>query len=188
MRQTSVAQLFESNRQRLQLSHLCGRLDALISVTEERIWPADLVGHLNLIHPDRIQIIGGPELAWARRSTRDKVAHQFAEILAARPSQMNCASRAKERSVASWPVRIEHRLRSEAESALRRVAAKACLPEGRGTARCVPAAHVLSLDDHHFRIAGQPRAKARSGNSAADNQDVHFLHREVGYGLERQAV
>jgi HPr kinase/phosphorylase len=85
MRQTSVAQLFEANRQRLQLSHLCGRLDALISVTEERIWPADLVGHLNLIHPDRIQIIGGAELAWARRSTREKVAHQFAEILAAKP-------------------------------------------------------------------------------------------------------
>lgn len=85
MRQTSVAQLFEANRQRLQLTHLCGRLDALISVTEERIWPADLVGHLNLIHPDRIQIIGGAELAWARRSTREKVAHQFAEILAAGP-------------------------------------------------------------------------------------------------------
>lgn len=85
MRQTSVAQLFEANRQRLQLSHLCGRLEAFISVTEERIWPADLVGHLNLIHPDRVQIIGGAELAWARRSTREKVAHQFAEILAARP-------------------------------------------------------------------------------------------------------
>lgn len=85
MRQTSVAQLFEANRQRLQLTYLCGRLDALISVTEERIWPADLVGHLNLIHPDRIQIIGGAELAWARRSTREKVSHQFAEILAARP-------------------------------------------------------------------------------------------------------
>jgi len=85
MRQTSVAQLFEANRQRLQLTYLCGHLDALISVTEERIWPADLVGHLNLIHPDRIQIIGGAELAWARRSTREKVSHQFAEILAARP-------------------------------------------------------------------------------------------------------
>ncbi|MBL8436756.1 MAG: HPr kinase/phosphorylase [Zoogloeaceae bacterium] len=85
MRQTSVAQLFESNQQRLQLTHLGGRLDALISVSEERIWPADLVGHLNLIHPDRVQIIGGAELAWARRHTREKVAHQFAEILAAKP-------------------------------------------------------------------------------------------------------
>lgn len=85
MRQTSVAQLFESNRQRLELTHLCGRLDALISVTEERIWPADLVGHLNLIHPNRVQIIGGAELAWARRHTREKVSRQFSEILAARP-------------------------------------------------------------------------------------------------------
>lgn len=85
MRQTSVARLFEDNQQRLQLSHLCGGLEARICVTEERIWPADLVGHLNLIHPDRVQVIGGAELAWARRHTREKVAHQFAEILAASP-------------------------------------------------------------------------------------------------------
>lgn len=110
------------------------------------------------------------------------------EIFAARPGQVNCSPRAKQRRIAAWPIQIEHRFRSEAESALRRVAAKACLPEGRGTARCVPAAHVLSLDDHHFRIAGKSRAEARSGNSAADNQDVNFLHREAGYGLERLAV
>lgn len=85
MRQTSVGRLFEAERERLQLTHVSGGLDARLSVTEERIWPADLVGHLNLIHPTRLQILGAAELAWARRQAHDKVAHHLAEILAARP-------------------------------------------------------------------------------------------------------
>ncbi|THF62197.1 HPr(Ser) kinase/phosphatase [Pseudothauera rhizosphaerae] len=85
MRQTSVALLYESLRQRLELTHVCGRLDTAIAVAEERIWPADLVGHLNLIHPQRLQILGAAELAWARRQSRDKIAHHLNEILAAHP-------------------------------------------------------------------------------------------------------
>lgn len=85
MRQTSVARLFESQQTQLQLTHLCGRLDRVISVTEERIWPADLVGHLNLIHPERLQVIGAAEMAWARRHSREKIAHHLHEIFAAHP-------------------------------------------------------------------------------------------------------
>ena len=85
MRRTSVARLFDSHRDWLKLTHVCGRLDRDISVTEERIWPADLVGHLNLIHPDRLQIIGAAELSWARRQSRDKIAHHLTEILSAQP-------------------------------------------------------------------------------------------------------
>ncbi len=85
MRQTSVARLYEAERSRLQLTHLSGALDARLSVTEERIWPADLIGHLNLIHPARLQILGAAELAWARRQSNDKIAHHINEILSARP-------------------------------------------------------------------------------------------------------
>lgn len=85
MRQTSVAQLHEALHRRLALTHVCGRLEAVIRVSEERIWPADLVGHLNLIHPQRLQILGAAELAWARRQSREKIAHHLNEILAARP-------------------------------------------------------------------------------------------------------
>ncbi|MBW7862062.1 MAG: HPr kinase/phosphorylase [Rhodocyclaceae bacterium] len=85
MRQTSVAQLFESQRKQLQLTHVCGTLDRRISVTEERIWPADLVGHLNLIHPERLQVVGAAEMDWARRHPRDKIAHHLNEIFAAHP-------------------------------------------------------------------------------------------------------
>ncbi len=85
MRQTNVAQLFESQRTLLQLTHVCGQLDRTISVTEERIWPADLVGHLNLIHPERLQVIGAAELAWARRQSSEKITHHLQEIFSARP-------------------------------------------------------------------------------------------------------
>lgn len=85
MRQTSVAQLFEFQRAQLQLTHLCGRLDRVIAVTEERIWPADLVGHLNLVHPERLQVIGTAEMAWARRQSHQKIAHHLHEIFAANP-------------------------------------------------------------------------------------------------------
>lgn len=85
MRQTSVARLYENERERLALTLVSGRLDRVISVTEERIWPADLVGHLNLIHPARLQIMGAAELAWAQRQSREKVAHHLNEIISANP-------------------------------------------------------------------------------------------------------
>lgn len=85
MRQTTVARLFDDNLERLRLRHICGSLDTRISVSEDRIWPADMVGHLNLIHPDRLQILGSSELAWARRQTREKVIHHVREILSYGP-------------------------------------------------------------------------------------------------------
>lgn len=85
MRQTSVARLYDLHREQLELTHVSGRLDRVISVNEERIWPADLVGHLNLIHPTRIQILGAAELSWAQRHAPEKVAHHLSEIIGARP-------------------------------------------------------------------------------------------------------
>ncbi|HMW53558.1 MAG TPA: HPr kinase/phosphorylase, partial [Rhodocyclaceae bacterium] len=75
MRQTTVARLFDDNLERLRLRHICGSLETRISVPEDRIWPADMVGHLNLIHPERLQILGSSELMWARRQKREKVVH-----------------------------------------------------------------------------------------------------------------
>ena len=85
MRQTSVARLYEAHRDSLNLTYVSGRIDARLSVGDEQIWPADLVGHLNLIHPTRLQIIGTAELAWAQRQSNEKVARHLNEILSARP-------------------------------------------------------------------------------------------------------
>jgi HPr kinase/phosphorylase len=85
MRQLRVAQLFEQNRSRLQLTCVCGALERAIEVTQDDISPSDLVGHLNLIHPDRIQVVGTPELNWAQRLPPAKAAQHMRDIMAAHP-------------------------------------------------------------------------------------------------------
>ena len=64
MLQISVARLYEENRERLGLTPVAGaaRADALIH--RDRNDAAALVGHLNLIHPNRIQVLGPHELAY----------------------------------------------------------------------------------------------------------------------------
>ena len=74
MRQTSVADLFDSLRDKLALTHVSGDLSRTIRVTEDHVWAADLVGHLNLIHPTRAQVVGAAELAWAQRHPASRIA------------------------------------------------------------------------------------------------------------------
>ena len=94
-RELAVSRLFEGNRERLQLSLVCGALTRAISTSEHVVSPADLIGHLNLMHPERLQVIGAPEIAWAARHAREKVAHHMQEIYNARPPAIivadNCA-------------------------------------------------------------------------------------------------
>jgi HPr kinase/phosphorylase len=85
MRQASVAKLFEYHRERLQLARIGGNLDAPIAINQTHASPADLVGHLNLIHPDRIQVIGAPEINWAGKQHAVRVSRHMQEIIAARP-------------------------------------------------------------------------------------------------------
>lgn len=85
VRQLIVAQLFERNRARLQLSWVCGTLNRSISVTREDVSPADLVGHLNLIHPDRLQVLGAPEITWIHQMPAARVGRHLREIIAAKP-------------------------------------------------------------------------------------------------------
>lgn len=80
-----VAQLFELNRERLRLEWICGSMNETISVKQLDVSPADLVGHLNLIHPGRIQVLGAPEIRWAHGRQSEKINHHMVEIIAARP-------------------------------------------------------------------------------------------------------
>lgn len=84
-RQLIVSQLFEHNRERLQLSWVSGPLTRVISAKEDFVAPADLVGHLNLMHPSRLQVIGAPELAWAARQAPEKVKRHMQTIYGAQP-------------------------------------------------------------------------------------------------------
>lgn len=94
--QLIVAQLFEKNRERLQLTWVGGTLNRPIVVNRADVSPADLIGHLNLIHPDRVQVLGSPEIVWYMdhgKEDNGKGAHHFAQIIAARPPAIIVADR-----------------------------------------------------------------------------------------------
>lgn len=83
--QLIVAQLFERNRERLQLTWSGGTLNRPIAVNRDDVSPADLIGHLNLIHPDRVQVLGSPEIIWYKRHASAKGDHMFKLIIDAHP-------------------------------------------------------------------------------------------------------
>ncbi|MDP1651664.1 MAG: HPr(Ser) kinase/phosphatase [Rhodocyclaceae bacterium] len=83
--QLIVAQLFERNRERLQLSWISGTLNRPIAVNRDDVSPADLIGHLNLIHPDRVQVLGSPEIIWYKRHIGGRGEHIFQQIINEHP-------------------------------------------------------------------------------------------------------
>jgi HPr kinase/phosphorylase len=87
--QLIVAQLFEKNRERLKLSWIGGTLNRPIAVNRDDVSPADLIGHLNLIHPDRVQVLGSPEIIWYKRHLGqmrgDPHEHIFQQVIDAHP-------------------------------------------------------------------------------------------------------
>jgi HPr kinase/phosphorylase len=86
--QLIVAQLFEKNRERLQLTWVGGTLNRPIEVNRDDVSPADLIGHLNLIHPERVQVLGSPEILWYKRHQNEgnaKGEHIFQQIITAHP-------------------------------------------------------------------------------------------------------
>ena len=65
MKELSVAQLFDEHKDRLALNWVgsvgCNRSICLV---EKDAYGSDIVGHLNIIHPDRLQVVGAAEQKW----------------------------------------------------------------------------------------------------------------------------
>jgi len=57
----TVRDLFEANRESLQLSWVAGEAGAGRDIAPMRAAPADLMGYLNLIHPSRLHVFGRAE-------------------------------------------------------------------------------------------------------------------------------
>lgn len=85
MSHLNVAKLFDRNQEKLKLEWVCGTLDAAMSISQSGVSAADLVGHLNLIHPYRIQVLGAPEINWANSQPPQKMQNQIDLIISARP-------------------------------------------------------------------------------------------------------
>jgi HPr kinase/phosphorylase len=75
MRQVSVEKLFDANRERLQLIWLANRQGGSRVLTGENALKPTMgqVGHMNFIHPFRIQILGAAEVAFLRDLPEDEL-------------------------------------------------------------------------------------------------------------------
>ncbi|MGQ0524197.1 MAG: HPr(Ser) kinase/phosphatase [Betaproteobacteria bacterium] len=66
MPQLSIARLFEDNKEKLQLTWLAGRLGGTKDLNSELTKDSSkgLIGHLNFIHPNLIQVLGSSEVEY----------------------------------------------------------------------------------------------------------------------------
>lgn len=83
-----VQTLFEHCAPALKLSFLTGQSGTDRKVSGPSTETADLVGHLNLIHPNRIQVLGTAEVAYYNRLDPQRKSYQTAELLAGKPPAM----------------------------------------------------------------------------------------------------
>ncbi len=85
MLQVNVARLHDENRAALSLAWVAGR-EGDRAVRREAAAAAALIGHLNLTHPNSIQVIGAHEAALAERHTAAKRAEFAARLVEAHPA------------------------------------------------------------------------------------------------------
>ncbi|TAK67076.1 MAG: HPr kinase/phosphorylase [Betaproteobacteria bacterium] len=86
MLQTSIARLYEDNAAKLGLDWVSGRGGVAAPVRRDSADAAALVGHLNLIHPNRIQVLGRRELAYIDGYSGDGAGQVIANLFAAEPA------------------------------------------------------------------------------------------------------
>ena len=92
MRQLSIAELYEDHREKLKLNWVAARnSDRRIVLKEQGNYGADVIGHLNLIHAERLQVIGQAEFDWATRVNAKRLTTQMSELLAEDPPGIICA-------------------------------------------------------------------------------------------------
>jgi HPr kinase/phosphorylase len=94
MQEISVAELFQRFHERLELAWICGRRHAaqhVLSASSFQTRPS-LVGYLNLIHPNRVQVLGLEELAWLDQLDARTRWQTIAAIFSARPAALIVAS------------------------------------------------------------------------------------------------
>jgi HPr kinase/phosphorylase len=101
MLQVSVARLHEDNREALALDWVAGRASAA-AVRREAAAAAALIGHLNLTHPNSVQVIGTYEATLAARYDAARRRELAAKLIGAGPAAVVFAD-----GVAPFPELIE---------------------------------------------------------------------------------
>lgn len=86
MRHVSLVQLYEDNREKLLLNWASShQTDRRIEIKGSNNYGADLVGHINIIHPERLQVMGLAEYEWSMRMAERRFGQMFTDLLAAQP-------------------------------------------------------------------------------------------------------
>ncbi|MGB6056085.1 MAG: HPr(Ser) kinase/phosphatase [Burkholderiaceae bacterium] len=81
----SIQQLYDDNRETLALGWFAGFSGGERLILGDAASAADQVGHLNLIHPGRLQVFGHQEIEYYRRLSPASRAYQTAELVAGEP-------------------------------------------------------------------------------------------------------
>ena len=82
MTMLTVKDLVEDNREDINFVWLAGEAAADRVIPDNGMAAADLIGHLNLIHPSRIQVFGQEEMASYSRFDLRRRVHHLEELLA----------------------------------------------------------------------------------------------------------
>lgn len=86
MREITLVQLYEEQREKLLFNWLVAQdADRRIELGEAHSYGADVVGHLNFIHPLRIQMMGKGEIEWAAQISERRFTQMFEDLFASRP-------------------------------------------------------------------------------------------------------
>ncbi len=78
----SVKELVSDNQNDVHFTWLAGISGEMRRVPDDGRAPADLIGHLNLIHPARIQVFGREEIAYYTRFDIKRRTHHLEELIA----------------------------------------------------------------------------------------------------------
>lgn len=87
MPQISVARLFDDNQQKLGLTWVSGRESAAKVLDSELIHRSTkgLIGHLNVLHPNWIQVISASESDYANKLDSERMRHVMEQLAAGAP-------------------------------------------------------------------------------------------------------
>lgn len=81
----SIQQLYDDNLAALELGWVAGLSGGERLIFGDAASAADQVGHLNLIHPGRIQVFGTQEIDYLRRISESTLISQTRELVSAKP-------------------------------------------------------------------------------------------------------
>lgn len=81
----TIQQLYDENRSALELGWLAGLSGSERLISGDATSAADQVGHLNLIHPARIQVFGHREIEYIERLSLTSRTHHTDELIGGKP-------------------------------------------------------------------------------------------------------